>query len=847
VILLKSVKHLPVVQVLPTIHQLLSRQNNLVFKAEPGAGKSTALPLSLLDASWLDSKKIIMLEPRRVAAKSIAHYLAHQLGEKVGERVGYQIKNERKVSATTILEIVTEGILTRRLQNDPEITDTALIIFDEFHERSLHSDLALLLALEVQQTIRDDLKLLVMSATIDTASIAQYLGDAEIVECPGRTFPVTISHRDLGNTRLTDQVISTLHAVVNTSASGDVLVFLPGQTGIKRCVDEAQTAFQSSGWLFLPLYGGLSMTQQEKAILPDPEGRRRVVFTTNIAETSLTIEGVTTVIDSGLEKELLYDPVSGMTRLQTLSISKASAQQRAGRAGRTQPGACIRLWGEAKHRALKDFHTAEILSADLTGMLLELSQWGTTDFSAINWLTPPPKPHFDSAKAMLTTLGMMQEGTLTELGTQAASIGLSPRLSAMLLRAKGLLEQSIAIDLAALLAERDIFQRSTGVDVIERLLAIQDYRTDRKKALQDYPIKHAAMEQLLASAKAYRKALKLNQSQLSYSLADLQKLVGKLLLFAYPDRLAKQRNRNDGRYQLANGRGVFLLDNDSLWGRNWLVVADCDAQKKEGRIYTAAEIDYDSIIEAVNNRTHTEQSFYFDKVKQKIRGIRSVKYLALQLHSCAINEIPAYEMQRCLKQLLMDCGLSVLRWTDKCEDFVSRAQWLGNNLESFPKISKTILVETVDDWLLPYLSNVTSVADLKRFNVFDLLVGILSWDDQQVLNQAAPTHYTAPSGKSVPITYDCHQGPLVSIQLQEMFGEINTPMIAGGKVAIKFELLSPARRPIQTTSDLENFWQTSYFEVAKEMRGKYPKHRWPEKPLLETAGRSIKQRDKNNK
>lgn len=838
--------NLPITEFLPRINQLLSKESNLVLQAEPGAGKSTALPLSLLNAEWLNGKKIIMLEPRRVAAKSIAHYLASQLGEKVGQRVGYQIKNERKISSETVLEIVTEGILTRRLQHDPEIDDIALIIFDEFHERSLHGDLALLLSLEIQQIIRDDLKLLVMSATIDTNMIADYLCGAEIIECPGRTYPVDICYRAAGQDRLSDQINRVLQSVANESATGDVLVFLPGQADINRCLEAAETSLDKKNWLLLPLYGGLSIAQQERALIPGPEGKRRVVFTTNIAETSLTIEGVTTVIDSGLEKELLYDPSSGMTRLETVYISKASAQQRAGRAGRTQAGHCIRLWGEDKQRSLREFQAEEIMSADLTDMLLELMQWGSSDFDEINWLTPPPKPHFDSAMNMLQALGMVTEKGMTDLGAQAVSVGLPPRLSALLLRAKGTVEQGLACDLAALLADRDIFQRSSRsgscVDITERLLAIQDYRADKKQALKNYPLKRAAVEQLLVSANSYRRVLKLDKQQCCYSLTDIQSVVGRLLLFAYPDRLAKKRSHADGRYQLANGRGVFLFDDDPLWGKDWLVVADCDAQKKEGRIYTAAEISYESILDALGDQIRTEENFSFDKGKQKIRGSRSLKYGAIQLKTTVLSDVPQEQFQQCLKQVLKDCGLSLLKWTDKCEDLISRAQWLGEHLDSFPNISKVGLAETVDEWLLPYLSNVNSIADLKKVNIYDLLLGMFSWDEQQLLEQEAPTHYQAPSGKSVPIIYDPQQGPIVSVQLQELFGEIDTPMIARGRVAIRFELLSPARRPIQTTSDLGNFWTTSYFEIVKEMRGKYPKHRWPEEPLLEKAGRSIKRK-----
>lgn len=838
----KAHKKLPITAFLSDIKRLLSQQNSAVLQAEPGAGKSTALPLSLINAEWLKGKKIVMLEPRRVAAKSIAHYLASQLGEKVGQQVGYQIKNERKVTKETVLEIVTEGILTRRLQADPEIEEIGLIIFDEFHERSLHADLSLLLALEIQQTIREDLKLLVMSATIDTQMISAYMGGAEVLECPGRTYPVAIHQLKPKSDRLPDQVVSALRTVVAKSENGDVLVFLPGQADIKRCIDAVNEAMNLDDWLLLPLYGALPIAQQEQALIPDPQGRRRVVFTTNIAETSLTIEGVTAVIDSGLEKELMYDPSSGMTRLETVFISKASAQQRAGRAGRTQAGECFRLWGEEKQRSLRDFQTEEIISADLTGLLLELYQWGSTNYEEINWLTPPPRAHFDSALGMLESLGMVAKSGLSKLGEKSVNIGLPPRLSALLLQAEGELEQGIACELAALLADRDIFHQRHGVDITERLLAIQDYKADRKKASSSYPLKRAAVEQVLVSSKNFRRVLKLEKPYGRFDLADIQAVVGKLLLFAYPDRLAKKRPGKEGRYQLANGRGVFLFDDDPLLGEDWLVVADCDAQKKEGRIFSATAIGYDTVLETLEDKILTEERFAFDPDKQKIKGHQLQKYQAIELKRTVLSEVPPEQFQACLEQVIKDGGFNILNWTSRCEELTSRVRWLAEHLDSFPKLSKELLLATVDQWLMPYLTQVNSISGLKKVNIYDLLCGLLSWEEQQILEKEAPTHYKAPSGNSIPITYDSQQGPLVSVQLQELFGEIDTPMIAGGNVAIRFELLSPARRPIQTTSDLGNFWKTSYFEVAKEMRGRYPKHRWPEEPLLEKAGRSIKRK-----
>ena len=839
---MRTISLLPISQFLPEIKKKLEGSNNLVLQAEPGAGKSTALPLSLLDATWLKGKKIIMLEPRRIAAKTIAHYLAAQLGEKVGQTIGYHIKKDKKTSKHTRLEIITEGILTRRLQNDPEILDTALIIFDEFHERSIHSDISLMIALEVQSTIREDLKILVMSATIDTKMIARYMGTSNIIKCPGRNFPVDVDFISSKQNTLAQQVINVLHSILNTQKSGDILVFLAGQAEIKNCLSFATETFSSNDdCVFLPLFGALTIQQQEQALIPDPKGRRRIIFSTNIAETSLTIEGIRYVIDSGLEKVLVYDPSSYMTRLETTYISKASAEQRKGRAGRTQAGHCFRLWDIAKHKTLRDFQGEEILSADLSGLILELFLWGKESFEKINWLTAPPKAHFDSAITTLHALSLIDSSNkLTALGKKASNLSLSPRLATMLLQANNDLEKNIACELAALLSEKDVFTHNKGSDIMQRLIAIQDYKNNRHLAIKTLPINRFTVEQLLSSAKSLSSALKLNPLKTAVSLTQLQDSIGSLLLYAYPDRLAKRRSTNCGRYKLANGKGVFLFDDDPLFGSEWLVIANCDAQKKEGRIFSAAQISFDSILNTLQDRFIVQQQFYFDKKKQKVTGRNTTLYNCIEIESSVITKIPPNEFQNCLLHVFEEEGLSILNWTKKCEDWLTRATWLGDHLGTFPHISKQSLIKEINHWLMPYLTNIKSIADLKKVDVYNLMVSNLSWDEQQLLDKEAPTHYTTPSHKSVAITYQGSQGPSVSVVLQEMFGEVNSPMIAAGNISLRFELLSPARRPIQTTSDLPHFWNNSYFEVIKDMKGRYPKHRWPDKPLLEKAGKSYK-------
>lgn len=861
-------QQLPINAFLNDIQQALFQKNNLVLQAEPGAGKSTVVPLDLLNAPWLSldnvsPKKIIMLEPRRVAAKSIAHYLSRQLGESVGGRVGYHVKNDRKIGKHTQLEIVTEGILIRRLQAAPELSDVGLIIFDEFHERSLQADLGLMLALEVQQALRDDLKLLVMSATIDTDTIANYLGDglcdglgcgatrekAAVISCPGRVFPVEVSYLDGKFYQISEHVLSALHRVLKDNDQGDVLVFLSGQADIMRCIDTAKNTWASgSNIVFLPLLGNLSIAQQEQAIQPDSQGRRRVIFTTNIAETSLTIEGVAWVIDSGLEKRVQYDPASGMTRLETVRISKASAEQRKGRAGRLQAGHCIRLWGETKQASLIDYQKEEILTAELASLVLELYAWGQTDYSASSWLTPPPVGHYQTAVSLLKSLDLISDNNhLTEAGQQAARLGVHPRLAAMLLKSQSANEYTIACDAAALLTEKDIFNRGRGVDISERFMALQDYKTDKNGVA----VKQNVAEHVLRlSADLHRnlhetikKTTDFRRRETPLNLRDWKMCLPEILLRAYPDRLAKQRSKTN-RYIMANGKGVFLNENDALSGSEWLIVGDCDGQKHEGRIYSACAIDKPQVLSLLSKQFTQAQHYKLDAKKQKIIGRKKISYGAISISETALSEIPTEAFKECLVELLNTEGLSILSWTPRCQQWLARVQWLAAYNNNLPTLSHSQLQKKSAQWLLPYLNNMNSLADLKKQNIYDLLIAHLSWEQQQELDTQAPIDYTSPSGQTVPILYDENQGPTVSIILQEMFGQLESPSLAYGQVTLRFELLSPARQPIQTTSDLANFWVSSYFDVAKDMRAKYPRHRWPEEPLLAEAGRSRKPRPK---
>ena len=835
---------LPIQQHLTELQSLLSEHNNLVLQAEPGAGKSTAVPLALLQAPWLAGKKIVMLEPRRVAAKSIAHYLASQLDEKVGQTIGYQVRNERKISQHTRLEIVTEGVLTRRLQNDPELGDVGLIIFDEFHERSIHADLALMLALEVQEAYRDDLKLLVMSATIDTTQISAYLGDAPVMQVAGRTFPVDLTYAGKASSYLAEHVAKQLqHAL--TDSSGDVLVFLPGQADIKRCIQLATEKLDQVVEL-LPLYGALPLAQQELVLRkPAISKARRVIFATNIAETSLTIEGITTVIDSGLEKVLTYDVKSGLSRLDTGYISKASAKQRAGRAGRVQAGHCIRLWSESEQSGLAEFQSEEITCTDLTNLVLELAAWGITDFADVNWLTPPPKLHYQLACELNQQLNLLDKNNkITAQGQQALAFGLEPRLASMLLQCQSDIEKNIGCLVAALLSERDILINADSSDISQRLLLLIDYAQDKQAARASVRFNQNTVSQVLTLARAFAQKLSTKLDVSKLTLADIQQYSGLLLLHAYPDRLAKLRGTSNSAntYLLANGRGVSLRESDAMLGQPWLVVCDCDGKNKDGLIYVCAQISYTQIESVLADKLVEQTHYRLDDKKEAVIGRRTMCYGAIVLSEQNLSQIPADEFSACVKDIVQTQGLSFLNWSKRCQAWLQRAQWLAGFMPDLPPISAEYLIEQIDSWLLPYINKVTSVKQLKQFDIYDLLVANLTWEQLQLLQQHAPESYQTPSGKTVPIIYDEVQGPTVSVILQEMFGQLESPKLANGQVPLRFELLSPARRPIQTTSDLANFWRSSYFDVAKDMRGRYPKHRWPEKPLEEKPGRSIKPR-----
>ncbi len=817
-----------------------------MLQAEPGAGKSTAVPLALLKADFLAGKKILMLEPRRLAVRSIAQYLARQLGEQVGQTIGYQIRHERKVSAQTRLEIVTEGILTRRLQSDPELSAVALVMFDEFHERSIHADLALTLCLEVQSALRDDLKLLVMSATIDTEQVSAFLNHAPVIRSEGRCFPVETHYlpQPLTSTHPNDWLPLLKQAIAQAvkTAKQDLLVFLPGQAEIKRAQNLLQETLPP-GLVVCPLYGQLSPEQQDIALRPDPQGRRKIILATNIAETSLTIEGIDAVVDSGWARKAMYDVSSGMTRLVTQRISQAAAEQRKGRAGRLMAGVCYRLWSDSQHNQMAAFDAEEIIQTDLTDLCLELAQWGVSSLDELSWLTRPPSAHYQAAKSLLQQLGLLNaNGGLTETGRAAQGLGLNARLARMLLSVQHQPadQQTLALEIAALLAEGDILRNEPSADLVKRLMVLQVYRNNPKKAKQDFDIHSQAIEQALKNADNWRRQLGFSKP-VALSLAQMQTESGVLVALAFPDRIAQRRKGDEPRYLLSNGKGALLKDDDVLRNQAWLAIANLDGQRQEGRIYLAATLDIACIEFTFADQIERHVGLGFDGKKCELVASEQSRLGKLVLTEKPTADITAEQFQAALLEVLAN-NLDLLPWNDAAKAYLQRQRWLAEFNADWPSYNQAWLSANIERWLAPYLSGITRIKDLQKLDMLAMVQGLLDYEQQQILEREAPAYYHAPSDRRVKIDYSQPGVAKVSLPLQEVFGELHSPQLAWGQVSLTFELLSPARRPIQTTADLAHFWRSSYFEVIKEMKGRYPKHRWPDKPLDEKPGRSIKSR-----
>ncbi|QMD54215.1 ATP-dependent helicase HrpB [Citrobacter sp. RHB35-C21] len=803
---------LPVAAVVPELLTALDASSQVLLTAPTGAGKSTWLPLRLLEHRGIKGR-IILLEPRRLAARNVAQRLAELLNEKPGETVGYRMRAQSCVGPQTRLEVVTEGVLTRMIQRDPELTGVGLVILDEFHERSLQADLALALLLDVQQGLRDDLKLLIMSATLDNGRLQQMLPDAPTIVSEGRAFPVERRYQPLAAHLRFADAVAVATAELLRHESGSLLLFLPGVGEIQRVQEQLATRV-GSDVLLCPLYGALTLAEQRQAILPAPQGKRKVVLATNIAETSLTIEGIRLVVDCAQERVARYDARTGLTRLITQRISQASMTQRAGRAGRLEPGICLHLLAKEQAERAAAQGEPEILQSDLSGLLMELLQWGCSDPEQLNWLDTPPAINLQAAKRLLQMLGALEGDRLSARGQKMATLGNDPRLAAMLVSANNDNEAATAAKLAAILEEPP---RGSSTD-----LAVAFSRNQ--------PAWQQRSQQLL-------KRLNVRSGQPDSALLP------SLLAQAFADRIARRRGQ-EGRYQLANGMGA-MLDADDASGRHEWLIAPLLLQgsaSPDARILLALPLDIEALIQACPELLQQSDTIEWDETQGTLKALRRSRIGQLTVKVQALAKPSEEELHLAMLNGIRDKGLSVLNWTPEAEQFRLRLQCAANWLPEYnwPAVDEDSLLATLESWLLPHMSGVHALRALKALNVGQALRGLLDWSMLQRLDSELPAHYTVPTGSRIAIRYHEDNPPVLAVRMQEMFGEAKTPTIAEGRVPLVLELLSPAQRPLQVTSDLSAFWQGSYREVQKEMKGRYPKHVWPDDPANTAPTRRTK-------
>jgi ATP-dependent helicase HrpB len=813
---------LPIDAVLSELTASLASRPSAVLVAPPGAGKTTRVPLALLEEPWVEGRKLILLEPRRLAARAAAARMAQTLGEPVGETVGLRVRLGSKISRRTRIEVVTEGVFARMILDDPSLEGVAAVLFDEFHERSLDADLGLALALDAQGGLREDLRLLVMSATLDGARVARLLGDAPIIESEGRAYPVET--RYLGrdpNRRIEEQVADAAMRALRAEP-GSLLVFLPGQGEIRRVETLLRDRVTDPTVDIAPLYGALDRGDQDLAVSPARSGRRKVVLATSIAETSLTIEGVRVVIDSGFARVPVYEPSIGLTRLETVRVSRAAADQRRGRAGRTEPGVCYRLWEEAATGALEAYARPEILSADLAPLLLDCAAWGVTDPTSLAFLDPPPGPALKEARALLRQLhGLDEDGRITETGRRLRELPLPPRLARMVLVAGESGQARDAADLAAVLVERGLGGDAT--DLTER---VERFRRDRSKRAED--MRRMAEGWAKGNAAAAVKGEGFS--------------VGALLTLAYPDRLARARGK-PGEFLMANGRGAALEPHDRLAKEPYLAIAEISGGAAAARILAAAPIAPEEIETSVGSDIEQRDEVVFDRQARALRARAVRRYGALALNERPLPVPATEEAARTLASGLASLGIAALPFSKALAQWRERAMFLRHaEGEEWPDLSDEALAASVEEWLAPHLVGRSGVGDLGPDLLSEALRSLLPWNLQRRLDEEAPTHLEVPTGSQIPIDYGAEEGPVLAVRVQELFGLDKHPTIAGGRVPLILHLLSPAQRPIQITRDLPGFWRGSWAAVRADMRGQYPKHPWPEDPLAAPPTRRAKPR-----
>jgi ATP-dependent helicase HrpB len=833
---------LPIREALAPLVRALADHPRVLLRAPPGAGKSTLVPLALLDR--LDRQKILMLEPRRIAARAVAQRMAQLLGEPVGGTVGYRTRLETRVSRTTRIEVITEGILTRMLQTDPELVGVGCVIFDEFHERSLNADLGLALGIESQETLREDLKLLVMSATLDLGPLARLLGGAPTVSTDARSFEVATRYVP----RRTEIALELQTAQVIRSAladhQGDILCFLPGAAEIgrvQRALDESG-AGASDSVRILPLYGELRAEQQDAALRAAPDGERKVVLATSIAETSLTIEGVRIVIDAGLRRSSAFDPATGMSRLVTGRVSQAAADQRRGRAGRLGPGVCYRLWSEGAQASLAPFTPPEIASADLAPLALELACWGAADAGRLRWLDPPPAAPLAQARDLLHELEAIDcAGRVTPHGRALASMGAHPRLAHMLIKGRDLEAQRLACDLAAILSERDILRAPPGARDIDLRLRVAALRGEVGLP-GGMSIDSRALHQAARSSAHWQRELGATRGA---DDTDPHEWTGTLTALAYPDRIGRARD-GTGRYLLANGRGARFAEAQALAKSEFIVAAELDGADREARIFLAAPITPGAIARHFAAQIVECAEVVWDEREETVRARRERRLGALVLESADMRDPDPSAVQRAVLSGLQRLGAAALPWSHALRQWQARVRLMGASgvpaPEPWPDLADAALLATLEEWAPPWIDGLTRREHFARMNLGDALRSRLSYAQAAILEREAPTHLSVPSGSRIPIDYCDGAVPTLSVRLQEMFGLSVTPAVAAGRVPLLLKLLSPAGRPVQVTSDLVSFWNRGYHEVRKDLKGRYPKHYWPEDPYAAQPTRRVRPR-----
>jgi ATP-dependent helicase HrpB len=850
---------LPIDEALPALRAALATHRSAVLQAPPGAGKSTVVPLALLEEDWAKGKRLLMLEPRRLAARAIAARMAHTLGEPVGATVGYRMRLDTRVSAATRVEVITEGVLTRLLQDDPALEGVAAVIFDEFHERSLQADLGLALALDARAAVAPQLRILVMSATLDAAPVAQLVGAAPLVSAPGREFAVETRYAGRGLPQLPaavagsraqhpppEKVVAQLVRRALREADGDLLAFLPGAAEIRRVHSLLEGGELGGAVRIMPLYGELASEQQDATLAPATDATRKVVLATNIAETSLTIPGVRVVVDSGLVRRARFDPVTGMGRLETQRISRASAAQRQGRAARTGAGVCYRAWSEGAHGSLAAFTPPEIAEADLAPLALELASWGTRDAAELRWLDAPPPAMLASARDLLIRLGALDgQGRISAHGRHMARLAAHPRLAHMLLRARDLLCLPLAAQLAALLSERDLLRGSARVrdaDIRARLEILRgEHAPDGSDRAALQRARRAAGDlerQLRADCKAGAPPARPAAGAAASASASADAHAGLLLAFAYPDRIGLRRPGGDGRFTLANGHGAAFAQAQPLARRELIVAVDLDDRERDARILLAAPLERHGLLEHFSERLRRRESVQWSSREQAVLARRTLELDALVLEDKPLMEIPAEAARAAMLAGVRELGLAALPWTREARDLQARIEFVRGARAgaaatdaAWPAVSDAALAQTLEHWLAPWLDGITRREHLARVPLAEALRAQLSFAQQRELLEWAPTHLTLPSGSQARIDYLDEQAPLVAVRLQEVFGLSATPCLGRGRVPVTFRLLSPAQRPVQVTRDLGSFWRGAYAEVRKDLRGRYPKHYWPENPL----------------